>query len=58
MKSDTIRLEVYGCCKCQIYHYSIDPIYKEHIYFQSKHGIRSASWSELGPIPTLPPYES
>lgn len=35
---------VYGCVKCQIYHLEDEPIYKEHIYYQSKHGIQQ--WSE------------
>lgn len=29
----------YGCVKCQARHYEDEPIYQEHISFQSKHGI-------------------
>jgi hypothetical protein len=31
----------YGCVKCQKYHrLGIDAWYDDHLYFQSKHGIR------------------
>lgn len=34
------RMTYYGCTKCQKHHYSDEPIYKQHIYFQDKHSIR------------------
>ena len=31
----------YGCTKCQRFHEKdTDPLYEEHLFFQSKHGIR------------------
>ena len=29
----------YGCVKCQEIHYEGQPIYREHLLYQSKHGI-------------------
>lgn len=33
-------LNAYGCTRCQKWHYEDEPIYQQHIGFQSKHGIR------------------
>lgn len=35
------QLEYYGCVKCQKFHYKPQPIYKDHIFFQDKHSIRT-----------------
>jgi hypothetical protein len=34
-------LQEYGCVKCQETHFSNQSIYREHIDFQSKHGIKT-----------------
>ena len=31
----------YGCVKCQREHYSDQPIFAEHVGWQSKHGMRT-----------------
>jgi hypothetical protein len=31
----------YGCVRCQTYHIEGDPLFEEHLYFQSKQGIRA-----------------
>ena len=41
-----ITYEHYGCCKCQHRHFEDEAIFKEHIYFQSKHGIQTMGLQE------------
>jgi len=33
-------IDSYGCCKCQVRHYEGDPLYNDHLKYQSKHGIQ------------------
>ena len=33
-------ISYYGCVKCQVQHFEDEPIYKQHILRQSKHGIQ------------------
>lgn len=34
----TLLLHEYGCTLCQKFHREWEAIYREHLYFQSKHG--------------------
>ena len=34
------KIEYYGCTVCQCQHWKSEPVFQQHIYFQSKHGIR------------------
>ena len=53
------RVVDYGCVRCQQYHEEGDPLYEEHKFFQSKHGIREwvddSRWEPKGvnPLPRV-----
>ena len=36
----------YGCVRCQVVHFEGSPLYKQHLTYQSKHGIRAYSAEE------------
>lgn len=36
----------YGCIKCQVMHFEDSPLYKAHMLFQSKEGMRTVTASE------------
>jgi len=47
LKKEVIQnYEAYGCVKCQRWHYDDEDVYYEHIWNQSKHGIRTVSREE------------
>lgn len=35
-----VVLREYGCTRCQTYHREPDPLYREHLVWQSKHSYR------------------
>ena len=39
----TLPVEVreFACCKCQSYHREGGPLYAAHLWYQSKHGVRT-----------------
>lgn len=37
------RVAYYGCVRCQKQHEEDDPLFWEHIYWQSKHGVQEYS---------------
>jgi len=48
----TPTINYYGCVRCQKQHLEYEDVYKEHIMFQSKHGIQkmkveTAIWALL-----------
>ncbi len=53
-------MDAYGCVKCQTTHYKAQPIYRQHLLFQSKHGIsrqpitQAVNWQLVDPSMPLP----
>ncbi len=47
MEKPTPMMNAYGCVRCQETHYEDEPIFREHLLCQSKHGMRKVLMAEV-----------